>query len=76
VPPIWPSVAVNSRRWSTSTSTSTTSTPAVEWALAQGATLADYQPQQDVRVLFDQIDTRSVSLRSASPERPSKPSKV
>lgn len=27
--------------------------PAVEWAVAQGATLADFQPQDDVRVLFD-----------------------
>lgn len=26
---------------------------AVAWAVAQGATLADYQPQDDVRVLFD-----------------------
>jgi catechol 2,3-dioxygenase-like lactoylglutathione lyase family enzyme len=26
---------------------------AVEWAVGQGATLADFQPQDDVRVLFD-----------------------
>lgn len=26
---------------------------AVEWAVAQGATLAEFQPQEDVRVLFD-----------------------
>ena len=26
---------------------------AVEWALAVGATLADYQPQDDVRVCLD-----------------------
>jgi catechol 2,3-dioxygenase-like lactoylglutathione lyase family enzyme len=26
---------------------------AVEWAVAQGAVLADFQPQDDVRVLFD-----------------------
>lgn len=26
---------------------------AEEWAVAQGATLADFQPQDDVRVLFD-----------------------
>jgi catechol 2,3-dioxygenase-like lactoylglutathione lyase family enzyme len=26
---------------------------AVDWAVAQGATLADFQPQDDVRVLFD-----------------------
>ena len=26
---------------------------AVEWAVSQGATLADFQPQEDVRVMFD-----------------------
>lgn len=28
-------------------------TAATEWAISQGATLAEIQPQDDVRVLFD-----------------------
>jgi len=36
----------------------------------------DYQPQQDVRVLFDQIDTRSVSLRRLRQSGRRSPSKV
>ena len=28
-------------------------TKATEWAVAQGAVLADFQPQEDVRVFFD-----------------------
>jgi hypothetical protein len=44
---------IGSRSWSTWTSTSTTLDAAVEWAIECGARLADFQPQSDVRVLFD-----------------------
>ena len=53
VPPVWPSVAGEQQTMEHLDIHVDDLDAAVEWALAQGATLADYQPQQDVRVLFD-----------------------
>jgi catechol 2,3-dioxygenase-like lactoylglutathione lyase family enzyme len=51
--PVWPSVAGKQTAsqhldiWVDDLDTS------VKWAVGRGATLADFQPQEDVRVLFD-----------------------
>ncbi len=51
--PVWPSVAGEQHITEHLDIAVTDLEGSVGWALEQGATLADYQPQDDVRVLFD-----------------------
>jgi len=51
--PVWPSVAGEQHITEHLDIAVTELDESVAWALEQGATLADYQPQNDVRVLFD-----------------------
>ena len=51
--PAWPSVAGKQHITQHLDIQVTDLDSSVAWALSQGATLADYQPQDDVRVLFD-----------------------
>jgi catechol 2,3-dioxygenase-like lactoylglutathione lyase family enzyme len=51
--PVWPSVAGQQHITEHLDIAVTDLNSSVGWALEQGATLADYQPQDDVRVLFD-----------------------
>jgi catechol 2,3-dioxygenase-like lactoylglutathione lyase family enzyme len=51
--PVWPGVAGEQTASQHLDIWVTDLDAAVEWAVAQGATLADFQPQDDVRVLLD-----------------------
>lgn len=51
--PVWPSVAGGQTASQHLDIEVTDLGAAVEWAVTQGATLADVQPQEDVRVLVD-----------------------
>ena len=51
--PVWPSVAGEQHVTEHLDIAVTELDSSVAWALEQGATLADYQPQDDVRVLLD-----------------------
>jgi catechol 2,3-dioxygenase-like lactoylglutathione lyase family enzyme len=51
--PVWPSVAGEQHITEHLDIAVTDLDGSVGWALEQGATLASYQPQDDVRVLFD-----------------------
>jgi catechol 2,3-dioxygenase-like lactoylglutathione lyase family enzyme len=51
--PVWPSVAGEQHITEHLDIAVTDLEGSVTWALEQGATLADYQPQDDVRVLLD-----------------------
>jgi catechol 2,3-dioxygenase-like lactoylglutathione lyase family enzyme len=51
--PVWPSVPGEQHITEHLDIAVTELDSSVRWALEQGATLAEYQPQDDVRVLFD-----------------------
>ena len=51
--PVWPSVPGEQNASQHLDILVTDLEAAVEWAVSQGASLADFQPQDDVRVLFD-----------------------
>ena len=53
VPPVWPSVVGEQHITEHLDIAVDDLNETVAWAVAAGATLADYQPQDDVRVLFD-----------------------
>lgn len=53
VPPIWPSVAGEQQIMTHIDIAVEDLEEAVGWAVDAGATLADYQPQEDVRVMLD-----------------------
>ncbi len=53
VPPVWPSQAGRQQSLEHLDIAVSDLDGAVAWAIEAGATLAGYQPQEDVRVLFD-----------------------
>ncbi len=53
VPPVWPPVPGEQQMMSHLDIAVEDLDAAVAWAVAAGARLADYQPQQHVRVMFD-----------------------
>jgi len=53
VPPVWPSVAGQQHITTHIDIAIEDLKEAVTWAVDAGATLADYQPQEDVRVMLD-----------------------
>lgn len=53
VPPIWPSVAGRQQIMEHLDIAVDDLEATVAWAVDVGATIADYQPQDDVRVMFD-----------------------
>jgi len=53
IPPVWPSVAGRQQIMTHIDIAVEDLEGAVAWAIDAGATLAEYQPQEDVRVMLD-----------------------